>query len=101
MKLADVMAAASAPVGASFTFLALVTGALWGKPMWGTYWVWDARLTSELILLFLYLGIMALLLVGMPLKYLVGVAGLTAGKVGLMLFPLLVREVASLIRMQC
>ena len=60
MKLADVMAAAAAPVGASFTFLALATGSLWGKPMWGTWWVWDARLTSELILLFLYLGIMGL-----------------------------------------
>ena len=60
MKLADIVATASAPIGASFTFLALVTGSLWGKPMWGTYWVWDARLTSELILLFLYLGIMAL-----------------------------------------
>jgi heme exporter protein C len=60
MKLADVVAASSAPVGAAFTFLALVTGSLWGKPMWGTYWVWDARLTSELILLFLYLGYMAL-----------------------------------------
>ena len=60
MKLADVMAAASAPIGASFTFLALATGSLWGKPMWGTYWVWDARLTSELILLFLYLGVMGL-----------------------------------------
>ena len=60
MKLADVVAAASAPVGATFTFLALVTGSLWSKPMWGTYWVWDARLTSELILLFLYLGYMAL-----------------------------------------
>ena len=60
MKLADVMAAAAAPIGASFTFLALVTGSLWGKPMWGTWWVWDARLTSELILLFLYLGIIGL-----------------------------------------
>jgi heme exporter protein C len=60
IKLADVIAASSAPLGASFTFLALVTGSLWGKPMWGTYWVWDARLTSELILLFLYLGFMAL-----------------------------------------
>jgi heme exporter protein C len=60
MKLADVVAASCAPIGASFTFLALVTGSLWGKPMWGTYWVWDARLTSELILLFLYLGYMAL-----------------------------------------
>jgi heme exporter protein C len=60
VKLAEVVLSASAPVGASFTFLALVTGSLWGKPMWGTYWVWDARLTSELILLFLYLGIIAL-----------------------------------------
>ncbi len=60
IKLAEVIAASSAPIGASFTFLALVTGALWGKPMWGTWWVWDARLTSELILLFLYLGVIAL-----------------------------------------
>jgi len=60
MKLADVIAASSAPIGASFTFLALATGSLWGKPMWGTWWVWDARLTSELILLFLYFGVMAL-----------------------------------------
>ncbi|MEQ8230944.1 MAG: heme ABC transporter permease [Gammaproteobacteria bacterium] len=60
IKLAEIWLRASAPLGASFTFLALVTGAIWGKPMWGTWWVWDARLTSELILLFLYLGIMAL-----------------------------------------
>lgn len=60
MKLADVVARATAPLGASFTAIALVTGAVWGKPMLGTYWVWDARLTSELILLFLYLGFMAL-----------------------------------------
>jgi len=60
IKVADVIAASSAPIGASFTFLALVTGSLWGKPMWGTWWVWDARLTSELILLFLYLGVIAL-----------------------------------------
>jgi len=60
IKLAEVIAASSASIGASFTFLALVTGALWGKPMWGTWWVWDARLTSELILLFLYLGVIAL-----------------------------------------
>ena len=53
-------ATAAAPIGASFTFLALVTGSLWGKPMWGTWWVWDARLTSELILFFLYVGFMAL-----------------------------------------
>ena len=60
MKLAYAVAASCAPIGASFTFLALVTGMLWGKPMWGTYWVWDARLTSELVLLFLYLGYIAL-----------------------------------------
>ena len=60
LKLAHAVALAAAPLGASFTFLALVTGSLWGKPMWGTFWVWDARLTSELILLFLYLGFMAL-----------------------------------------
>ncbi len=60
IKLADVLAKVSAPLGAWFTFLALVTGSLWGKPMWGTWWIWDARLTSELILLFLYLGIIAL-----------------------------------------
>ena len=58
--LADLAARATAPIGASFTFLALVTGSLWGKPMWGTWWVWDARLTSVLILFFLYLGYMAL-----------------------------------------
>ncbi len=60
MKLADAVARASAPLGASFTALALITGSLWGKPMWGTYWVWDGRLTSYLILLFLYLGYIAL-----------------------------------------
>jgi heme exporter protein C len=58
--LADVAAKATAPVGACFTFLALFTGSLWGKPMWGTWWVWDARLTSMLVLLFLYLGYIAL-----------------------------------------
>jgi heme exporter protein C len=58
--LADVSAKAAVPIGAAFTFLALVTGSLWGKPMWGTYWVWDARLTSVLVLFFMYLGLMAL-----------------------------------------
>jgi heme exporter protein C len=58
--LADVSAKAAAPLGAAFTLLALVTGSLWGKPGWGTYWVWDARLTSVLILFFLYLGLIAL-----------------------------------------
>lgn len=60
IKLGDALARACAPLGAGFTLCALVTGALWGKPTWGAYWVWDARLTSELVLLFLFLGYMAL-----------------------------------------
>jgi heme exporter protein C len=60
IKLANMMASALAPTGAMFALLSLWTGALWGKPMWGTWWVWDARLTSTLILFFLYLGFMAL-----------------------------------------
>lgn len=60
LKLAESTIAAIAPVGATFTAIALFTGAAWGKPMWGAWWVWDARLTSELILLFLYFGVMAL-----------------------------------------
>ena len=58
--LADVAAKTAVPIGATFTFIALVTGSLWGKPMWGTYWVWDARLTSVLVLFLLYLGLIAL-----------------------------------------
>jgi heme exporter protein C len=58
--LADVAAKAAAPIGAAFTLMCLVTGALWGRPMWGTYWVWDARLTSVLILLLMYLAVIAL-----------------------------------------
>lgn len=60
MKMADLTLIALAPVGAGYTLIALVTGAAWGKPMWGTWWIWDARLTSELVLLFLYAGIIAL-----------------------------------------
>ncbi len=60
IKLSELLAMASAPVGAAFTFITLVTGSLWGKPMWGTWWTWDARLTSELVLLFLYLGVIGL-----------------------------------------
>lgn len=60
IKLANVFIQSAAPVGAWITFLALLTGAVWGKPTWGTWWVWDARLTSMLILLFLYFGVMAL-----------------------------------------
>ena len=59
-RLSFMMALAIAPTGAMFTFVALWTGSLWGKPTWGTWWVWDARLTSELILLFLYIGFMSL-----------------------------------------
>ena len=60
LKMANLAVAAMAPVGAVCTFIALVTGAAWGKPMWGAWWVWDARLTSELVLLFLYMGAIAL-----------------------------------------
>ena len=60
MKVAEMVAIACAPIGAAYTFVTLVTGSLWGKPMWGTWWEWDARLTSELFLLFLYLGVMGL-----------------------------------------
>lgn len=56
IKICDILLKVAAPVGASLTFLALITGAIWGKPTWGTWWIWDARLTSELILLFIYLG---------------------------------------------
>ncbi|MGB7257758.1 MAG: heme ABC transporter permease [Pseudolabrys sp.] len=58
--LADVAAKAAAPIGAAFTLMCLITGSLWGRPMWGTYWVWDARLTSVLVLFLLYLGVLAL-----------------------------------------
>lgn len=60
LKIAAIAMSCSAPIGAWFTFLALITGSIWGKPMWGTWWIWDARLTSVLILLFLYLGFIAL-----------------------------------------
>jgi heme exporter protein C len=60
IKISDILIRASAPLGAWFTVIALMSGSLWGKPMWGTFWIWDARLTSELILLFLYLGLIAL-----------------------------------------
>ena len=60
MKLAEMVMKSAAPIGAALTFLALFTGAIWGKPTWGTWWVWDARITSVLVLFFLYLGIIAL-----------------------------------------
>jgi heme exporter protein C len=60
IKLSEILAMAAAPVGAAFTVICLATGSIWGKPMWGTWWTWDARLTSELVLLFLYLGVIGL-----------------------------------------
>lgn len=60
IRISEILMISSAPIGAAFTVIALATGSLWGKPTWGTYWVWDARLTSELVLLFLYLGILGL-----------------------------------------
>lgn len=60
IRIAEILAISSAPIGAAFTLIALISGAVWGKPTWGTYWVWDARLTSQLVLLFLYLGVMGL-----------------------------------------
>ena len=60
IRMMEVLVISSAPVGAAFTIIALLTGSMWGRPMWGTYWVWDARLTSELVLLFLYFGVIAL-----------------------------------------
>ncbi|KZZ38983.1 heme ABC transporter permease, partial [Oleiphilus sp. HI0085] len=60
MKIADIFISSAAPIGAAFTFLALFTGAVWGKPTWGTWWVWDARLTAMLILLFLYFGVISI-----------------------------------------
>nr|MBA2239551.1 cytochrome c biogenesis protein CcsA [Lysobacter sp.] len=60
IKLCEILAMACAPIGAAFTLITLVTGAIWGKPMWGTWWDWDPRLTSQLILLFLYLGVIGL-----------------------------------------
>jgi heme exporter protein C len=60
IRMMEVLVVSSAPIGAAFTMIALISGSLWGRPMWGTFWVWDARLTSELVLLFLYFGVIAL-----------------------------------------
>ena len=60
IKLCEILAMACAPIGAAFTVITLVTGSIWGKPMWGTWWDWDPRLTTELLLLFLYLGVIGL-----------------------------------------
>src|SRR5690606_35236700 len=60
IKLCEILAMACAPIGAAFTFITLATGSIWGKPMWGTWWDWDPRLTTQLILLFMYLGVIGL-----------------------------------------
>lgn len=87
--LADVSAKAAAPIGAAFTLLALVTGALWGKPMWGAYWVWDARLTSVLILFFLYLGLIALRAALDEDPALAGKLSAVLGLVGVVVLPVI------------
>lgn len=86
--LADVSSKAAAPLGAAFTLLALITGSLWGKPTWGTYWVWDARLTSVLILFFLYLGLMALRS-SMEDEQLAGKLTAILGLVGIVMLPII------------
>ncbi|MBV6746960.1 heme ABC transporter permease CcmC [Xanthomonas vasicola] len=87
IKLAEVVTMASAPIGAAFTFITLCTGALWGKPMWGTWWTWDARLTSELLLLFLYLGVLGLYYAVEDRRQAMRAAGLLA-LVGLVNLPI-------------
>ena len=93
--LADVSAKSAVPIGAAFTFLALVTGSLWGKPMWGTYWVWDARLTSVLILFFMYLGLMALR-AAMDDKALAGRVSAILAIVGIVILPFIKISVEGL-----
>ena len=88
VKVSDAIARSCAPVGAAFTFITLATGSLWGKPMWGTWWVWDARLTSELILLFLYLGYMALQN-AIPDRRMAARAGAVLALVGLVNIPII------------
>lgn len=88
IKIADMIASLSVPIGAAFTLLALITGALWGKPTWGTYWIWDARLTSELILLFIYGGIVALRS-AIPDSRLAAQAGAILTLVGLVNIPII------------
>ena len=86
--LADVSAKSAAPIGAAFTLLALVTGSLWGKPGWGTYWVWDARVTSVLMLFFLYLGLIALRS-SIEDEALAGKLSAVLGLVGVVMLPII------------
>ncbi|KAF1705357.1 heme ABC transporter permease [Pseudoxanthomonas kaohsiungensis] len=88
IKLCEVLAMACAPVGAAFTVITLATGSIWGKPMWGTWWDWDPRLTTELILLFLYLGVIGLYHAGDDRRASARMAGLLA-IVGVALLPVI------------
>lgn len=88
IKLADVAMKCCAPIGASLTFLSLATGSIWGKPTWGTWWIWDARLTSSLILLFLFMGIIALRS-AMENKEAAGKACAILGLVGMVNIPII------------
>jgi heme exporter protein C len=88
IKLCEILAMACAPVGAAFTVLTLATGSIWGKPMWGTWWDWDPRLTTELILLFLYLGVIGLYHAGDDRRASARMAGLVA-IVGVALLPVI------------
>lgn len=88
IKLCEILAMACAPIGAGFTVVTLLTGSIWGKPMWGTWWTWDPRLTSELILLFLYLGVMGLYQAIEDRRTAARAAGLLA-IVGVVLLPII------------
>ena len=88
IKLCEILAMACAPTGAAFTFVTLATGSIWGKPMWGTWWDWDPRLTTELILLFLYLGVIGLYHAGDDRRASSRAAGLLA-IVGVALLPII------------
>ena len=88
IKLCEILAMACAPIGAGFTVITLLTGSIWGKPMWGTWWTWDPRLTSELILLFLYLGVMGLYQAIEDRRTAARAAGLLA-IVGVVLLPII------------
>ena len=88
IKLCEILAMACAPIGAAFTVITLATGSIWGKPMWGTWWDWDPRLTTELILLFLYLGVIGLYHAGDDRRASARMAGLLA-IVGVALLPVI------------
>ncbi|WP_068856343.1 heme ABC transporter permease CcmC, partial [Xanthomonas graminis] len=88
IKLCEVLAMACAPIGAAFTVITLLTGSIWGKPMWGAWWDWDPRLTTELILLFLYIGVMGLYLAIEDRRNAARAAGLLA-IVGVVLLPVI------------